>query len=177
MRPGAPRESGFSLVEIVAVVVVILVLLSIGVLAFRGAKRTTQYKAAASAAYTYADAIEAYMADNGQVPPALGSPEWPAGTREARVNGPINLMVRDPATNKPKRYARAAALEKVLDGLVDFGPNKAGAPPGAAAYITYSVSGGSYTLLVETLPVSPGEAVQTCVVTNATALPSGTMRC
>ncbi|MCB0878810.1 MAG: hypothetical protein KDC46_07500 [Thermoleophilia bacterium] len=171
------REDGFGVLEIVVVIVVIAILLAAAMSSFRGAKRTTYYQSATAAAFAYADAIEAYMADNGQVPPEIGSNAWPSSSRADLIAGPVNVMLQDPTTHQPRHYAKASSLEKVGDGLVDFGTASSSAVPTAAAYITYSTSGGTYQLLVETLPKASGDEVLRCVVTNGATVPSGVKRC
>lgn len=162
--------------EILAVLAIICVLMAIAISSFTGTKRTGHYKVATAAAVTYADAIEAYMADNGQVPPTLGSAVWPSGSKKQRIAGPLNLMLVDPS-GKPRRYMKQAAPEAFTNGSVDFGANKASAASTAQVYITYQVVGAEYRLLVETLPRSTDAPVLKCIVTNSASLPAGIERC
>lgn len=158
--------------ELAIVALIIAILLAMSVSMFRGSKRQTQHKAAQAAATTYAEAIEAYMADNGQVAPVMGSAAWPAATREQRIGGPVDSMLLQ--GGKPKPYLPRAAPEAVADGLVDLVAGSAAASAGTQAVIRYSSSGGTYTLRVE---MSAGSDKPPCVVTNAPAPPAGVSRC
>lgn len=169
------REAGFSLIEIMVVLMVVLVLVGLALMSGRGAKKAATFRLAQAAATTYAEAIEAYMADNGQVPPAMTGVAWPATPRDVRIGGPRDLMLKA-SDGSPKRYMPRAAPEAVSDGVVDLVPNGGAPIPGARAVISYSVVGSSYQLRVRTLP-APGEATMQCVVTNAPALPQGYARC
>lgn len=171
-----PEERGFSLVEIIVVLAIIAILLAIVSTQFRGSKRAAHYKVATSTAIGYADAIEAYMADNGQTPPVLGSTVWPNTSRAQRLGGPLNLMLVD-SKGQPRRYMKLKVPEAIQSGVVDFGTNKATAAANASAYITYQIVGAEYRLLVETLPRGSGSAPMKCVITNGTALPAGYKRC
>ena len=163
------------MVEIMAVVLIVLVLTTIAISSFRGTKRTTHYKVAQAAAHSYAEAIESYMADNGQRPPAMGGTEWPTGTRAQKIGGPVDVLLKTPSGG-PKRYMPRAAPEAVGDGLVDM--LRTGETPSAKAqaWITYSVSGSNYVLLV-TARQTGGDPMLQCGVTNGATLPSGVKRC
>lgn len=167
-RRRAP-EAGLGLIEIIVVLLIILVLTAIAISTFRSTKRTTQFKSAQAAAATYAEAIEAYMQDNGQTPPPLGGAAWPTTPRAALIGGPRDAMLRNP-DGSAKRYMPRAAPEAVSDGLVDFVRPGVAPSPAARATITYTMAGGTYTLHVRTVPV-PGEAILQCVVTNAPSPP------
>lgn len=157
------------MLEVVVVMTIIAILLGAMVSTFRGSKRSAHFKLASAAAASYADGIEAYMADNGQVPPVLGGAEWPAATMK---RGPVNLMLLQ--NGQPRPYL-ARSPEAVEDGIVGIGASPAG---GAAvrAFITYSVSGAQYSLLVETTATG-SDPVLRCVVTNAAQTPAGVQRC
>ncbi len=169
------RERGFSLIEMVVVVLIMALLMSFIVMKMTGAKRTTHYRVATSAAIAYAEAVESYMADNGQVPPALGSEGWPTTTRDDLVRGPVNTMLVE--SGKAKPYASKGMPEPVNDGLVDIGSSKSSAVADARAFITYTIVGDEYSFLVETIPNDPSEAVLSCVVTNSATPPAGVQRC
>jgi type II secretory pathway pseudopilin PulG len=158
----------------VIVVAIMVIILSIATLKFTGAKRATNFRVAASAAISYADAVEAYMADNGQVPPAIGGPGWPAGSRDDRIRGPVNAMLVE--GGRPKPYMKGVP-EPVGDGVVDMGTSRGSAAPDSRAYVTYTVTGNEYRFLVETIPVDSGDPVLRCVVSNAAATPAGVDRC
>jgi prepilin-type N-terminal cleavage/methylation domain-containing protein len=167
------REQGFTLIEIGVVMLIIAIMIAMSVIHFRGAKRATQYKTAQAAATTYAEAIEAYMADNGQQAPVMGSAAWPTGSREDRIGGPVDSMLLE--GGKPKRYMPRAAPEAVSDGMVDL-VAAGGSPAGSApAVIRYTSAGGTYTLRVEM--TEGADSTPPCVVTNAPNPPSGVQKC
>ena len=166
------REHGFTLVELSSVVFIIAILMVMSLTMFRSSKRATQHKTAQAAATTYAEAIEAYMADNGQQAPTIGSAAWPAGSRDQRIAGPVDAMMLQ--NGAPKRYMPRAAPEAVSDGLVDLVAGS-GAPTGSpAAVIRYSSAGGRYTLQVEMVEAG---STPPCVVTNNPSPPAGVARC
>jgi prepilin-type N-terminal cleavage/methylation domain-containing protein len=160
--PRRRSEGGFSLIELIVVVFIVLALIAIAMFAFRGSKRAAHFKTASAAAAQYSNAIEAYMADNGQTPPAVGSASWPSATA-----GPVDVMVGGPG-GKPYM---ASIPEAVSDGLVSFGSPSAD----AKASITYTVTGRTYQLVVNLVPA--GDPTQRCAITNGPSLPSGMTRC
>lgn len=167
------RERAFTMIELGIVMFIIAIMIAMSVIMFRGAKRTTQYKTAQAAATTYAEAIEAYMADNGQQAPTMGSAAWPAASREQRIGGPVDSMLLQ--GGQPKRYMPRAAPEAVSDGLVDLVAGGGAPAGGAPAVIRYTSAGGTYTLRVEMS--TPSSKTPVCVVTNAASPPAGVQRC
>lgn len=159
-RRGEPSERGVSLVEIIIVVAIIAILMAV-VVSMHGPKRTVNFKAAQGAAQTYGDAVEAFMADNGQTPPVVNSAAWPTDV----TKGPVDAM------QKNKRYMRSVP-EPVSDKRVQFvaGPMPAGSAITGTAAVAYTVaktpSGVKWYLHVRTHQAS-GEPALECVVTNA----------
>lgn len=170
----ARAERGFGVVELVVVLLIIAIVLGLLITTFRGSKRTSSYKVAQAAASNYVDAIEAYMADNGQTPPTVGSTAWPATPRSEFLRGPVDALLRTPnGTAKP--YLRTVP-EAVSSGRVDFLTTGAVPAPNAQATITYSTTASAYTLLVRAIAISD-EPPLVCAFTNAPTLPAGTERC
>ncbi len=171
-RPRRP-EAGFTLIEMMVVLLIVVVLIALAVSSMRGAKRTGLFRASQAAAHSYAEAVESYMADNGQTPPVLGGPDWPAEPWTVRIGGPRDPMLQN------KRYLSSAAPEAVSDGRVDLiSATGAGSTPipEAQATITYARTPSNYTFTVRTLGES-GAPVLSCVITNSTTIPSGSQRC
>lgn len=163
-------EDGIGLIEIIVVVIIILLLGSIAMLTTRSTKAAARMKAATAAATSYGEAIESYMADNGQTPPALGTAAWPTATPTQRRAGPL-----DPLMAPPKPYI-SHAPEAVSDGIVDIGANRSIADPNTRIFITYTTTATGYRLQVDQIgPDADPKA--SCVVTNITPLPSGQRAC
>jgi prepilin-type N-terminal cleavage/methylation domain-containing protein len=134
----ARAQQGFTLVEIIVVIIIMLVLMGLMVTKFQSSREATYRKAAIAVALSYKDAIDAYMADNGQKPPRIGQAEWPNTTR-----GPVDRMLRGPSGGF-QAYMKSVP-EQVSDGLVSF----QGSPTTARADVSYRTSGpGQYTLTV-----------------------------
>lgn len=148
------------------VMFIIGILISLAAISFNSSKKSAQFKTAAGAAAAYSGAIEAYMADNGQTPPGLGSAAWPTA-----VNGPVDAMVVAPGGG-PKPYL-SKIPEAVNDGVVSIGTGTA-ATGGSRAMITYRVVGRTYELLVN---MSPADPARRCAITNGATMPAGYTRC
>ena len=72
------REAGFTLVEIVVVLLIMGVLMAILAGAGRSSSHATATQAAVSVARSYGDAIEAFSDEHGGRAPLPGSEDWPA---------------------------------------------------------------------------------------------------
>ncbi|MBC7644368.1 MAG: prepilin-type N-terminal cleavage/methylation domain-containing protein [Thermoleophilia bacterium] len=158
-----PCEDGFTLVELLVVLVIIAILMAVAVMSFTGAKKTSYHRNAIAAAESYRDAVDAYMADNGNVAPALGSAAWSAASA-----GPVDALVQ----NKP--YIRTTP-EAISDGNVSIGAPGGRAAPGTRAFIAYTSSGSTYSFRVSAVAVGTSTPLATgpaCVITNA-AMPAG----
>jgi prepilin-type N-terminal cleavage/methylation domain-containing protein len=154
-------EDGFGLLELIVVLVIVAILLAIAVGSFRGTKRTTHFKSAQSAATSYAEAVEAYMQDNGQRVPKPGGAEWPE-----LANGPVNSMLKPSA--RGYNYMPHKGPEAVQGGSVAFvSGSLSTAKPGITpqATIQYTGSGSAYTFTVRATG-SSSDTVLECVVTN-----------
>ncbi|MCW2923067.1 MAG: hypothetical protein JWM98_471 [Thermoleophilia bacterium] len=159
------------MLELVVVMIIVAILMAIAVSSFGGAKKSSAFKAGSSAAASYAEAVEAYMADNGQVPPAIGSAAWPSGGADL-LAGPRDVMLQGP-DGRPKPYLAKGVPEAVQNGTVSFGASPAST---AQASVAYAVSGSTYTLTVTSTRPGDGAPLK-CVVTNGASMPAGARRC
>lgn len=108
--PGArpARESGFSVLELIIAIAIMLILLAAAASQFIGAKKSSYAAEAKSAGSAYTQAISQYQADNANMNP-------PSMTKQ----GPMDLL--------KKPYMRSIP-DGVAGGRVGFSPNCA--PPG-----------------------------------------------
>lgn len=169
------RERGVGLVEIVVVLMILAVIIGLFATTFTGSKRTTDFKLAQGAASSYAEAIESYMADNGQTPPAVGSPAWAATPRDRFLRGPVDVLLRG-GDGQPRPYLRSVP-EPITNDRIDLFASGGSPASTARASIEYSTNGASYLLLVRTIALSSGDPVLECAFTNAPAPPAGVQRC
>lgn len=158
----ASSEPAITLIEILIVMLIMAIMMGFAVSKFSGAKTTAQRKAGISVALQYKDAIDAFMADNGQQPPAIGVwNEWPAPV----TRGPVDRLLRAPGGGAGfARYVKNIP-EPVSDGLVSFQGSASSAP----VQVTYNgaVGPGRYTLTV----VTPKLPSSTCVISNGQLTP------
>lgn len=161
-------ERAFTLVELIVALLIIAILLGLAITQLRGSKQTTYFKTASAVALTYSDAIEAYMADNGQRVPRPGvAGEWPNVKQ-----GPVDALRLAPGGGK-RPYLRSVP-EPVSSGLVRvFGSSGTGSP---RATVTLQTPGGAasgtYRLVVSTTTAP----ILRCVVSNR-ALRAGDKAC
>jgi prepilin-type N-terminal cleavage/methylation domain-containing protein len=88
MHARTPSERGFTLVEILVVMTIILVISGLAMFGIRGARTSGGKLETSAAARRYGDAIDRYQLEHGRQLPviAAGSTSWPS----AKVNqGPI----------------------------------------------------------------------------------------
>jgi general secretion pathway protein G len=78
-RPAVPRSAGFTLVEILIVVVILGVLAAVVIPQFASATQDTRKTAFAQDLRIFKDALLRYELDNDQMPPDGGSGAVPAG--------------------------------------------------------------------------------------------------
>lgn len=93
LRPPRPRRGGFTLVEIMIVVVIIGLLAAMAIPAFRRVRESAQNARFVSDLRTFSQAFETYSLRNGAWPPNAGTGVVPAG-----MSGELN----DGAWSTPK---------------------------------------------------------------------------
>jgi prepilin-type N-terminal cleavage/methylation domain-containing protein len=161
-------EQGYTLIEMLVVILIIAIILAMLISTFRGTKKTTFSKTAQATAFAYQQAIDAYMADNGQRAPVVGQTEWPVQDR-----GPVDPMF----SSKP--YMKSTP-EHVSGGMVDFKTPNQQIDYNAEAVVNYIIdpsNPGLYTLEVWVLQGSDGSKQLDCIVTNRGQLKPGERKC
>lgn len=159
------RQDGFTLVELVIVLVILGILMGIAIPQFLGSKKTALRREAAAAGATYRNAITSYQRQNmGRSPQAPGSADWTIPAK-----GPIN---RTDPTNPS--YLANGVPTAVQGGRIAVLAGPAGAaPPPAKFGVFYQfdpVVRGGYTLVVTAADGSvicdgssnPGPEVERC---------------
>jgi prepilin-type N-terminal cleavage/methylation domain-containing protein len=106
MNRDRSAERGFTLVEIIVVLVIVAILMAIILPSFGGAKHTSDHQMLVTAAQDYADAVESFRLDHDGLVPQT-SADWPADAARA-VLGPV-----DSITGKP--YMHRGAPTGVTD--------------------------------------------------------------
>ena len=92
-------KSGFTIVELLIVIVVIAILAAITVVAYNGIQTRAENTKTIQAVAQYVKAIHGYAAINGNYPIETGYPcLGPIGTACGRISGPTNCLGTGPAT-------------------------------------------------------------------------------
>lgn len=166
------RESGYSLVELLVVLLILGILLGMIISTFRGPKRAVYYKSAISATFLYADAVEAYMADNGQRAPSMLDTSWARHAKYGYDRGPQDLMLVN-------TFYMRQVPELVQDGAIDLVPQGQAPNKDSQFKIEYSATPatGQYTFRVSPVVPEKDSKQLTCVVTNRPATTQGERRC
>ncbi len=161
-RVGTRRaESGVSLVEIVAVVLITAILLSLSWNAVRSSRATGRTLSALAAAHAYGNAIDLFARDHkGRYPAGPGTADWP-------TNGP-NGVGGGPAADVlgQRRYYLRSLPEAIENGSVTFNGS------GGARLSYRQVGGGDGYELMLTIEGRPP-----CVVRGGDAGPPSANAC
>jgi len=175
-----PPEQGFTLVEILIVMVIVAILMIAAIPAYNAAKRTARYKDTVAAASSYRQAISSFQLDNGNLVPraAIVPAVWPAGA--TFPYGPKNIL--------GKYYMRSGAPSEVAHktlrvyGAAGTSSVTTGTPPAGALATEVSAvqiafpSPITFQIGVWTRKNSTTAWVLRCVQAN-TPLPPGTTAC
>lgn len=152
-------EAGFTLIELVVVMVIVAILMAIAVPSFRGGRKATDHKALVAAAQSYREAIEAFRLDHGGRVP-FQTADW---------SNTVGLGPVDDLTTKP--YMRAGVPDVVASGKVAIAGMGAGQSSTSGLGIRYravAAAGGArtgYELLVTDTNYDSGTSAM-CVITN-----------
>lgn len=87
-------EAGFTLVELMVVLVIVCILIGVSIPMFNGARQSSNIKAVVSSSAVYRAAIAQFRLDHANRVPILGSPDWPAATDDERRLGPRDMLGR-----------------------------------------------------------------------------------
>ncbi|MCW2955556.1 MAG: hypothetical protein JWO69_425 [Thermoleophilia bacterium] len=121
-RPHRAGADGFTLIEVIIVMVILAIMLTITIGAFRSGRDSSSTSKVVAAGTSYADAIEQFGTDaRGRYPEGIGSQDWPVATE-----GPRSALARGNG-----RYLRSIP-EAVQDKLVGVG---AAGPDGHLLYV------------------------------------------
>lgn len=104
-RPHRRDEDAFTQVEMLAAIVILCILMSIGFVLYKSAKKAALVKQARIATTTYGTAVASFKLSNANMAPRFGSADWPTA-----INGPINTL-----TGKP--YIKGGVPQAVTVGL------------------------------------------------------------
>jgi prepilin-type N-terminal cleavage/methylation domain-containing protein len=144
-RPQAARtDSGFTLIEVIIVVVIVGILLGIFMFTMGSGKRAGAHSQAVTVAKSYQEAVEQFQSDHGgRVPKSIGDVEdWPVAEK-----GPVLTW----GTEK-RPYLKSGPPEAVSDKTVGVGDASVG-----NAYITYEATPAGDTPTSYTITVFSGK--------------------
>lgn len=123
------RVDGFSTIEMTAVVVVIVLLMSFAFMGFRSTRVSAERNRAKSAARAYDAAVREFMLDNANMPPVLtDSTQWATPA----LLGPIDINLDKPLMGSPPDGVGAAGTAPISMSDADVAPSGEG-----RAHITY----------------------------------------
>ncbi|MCB0878233.1 MAG: type II secretion system protein [Thermoleophilia bacterium] len=130
------RDSAFTVIEIMVVLLIVAVLMSIAIVGFGGARHESRRGLVRTAAQSYAESIDAFALDHAGRVPRFGTADWPVAT-----SGPVkpNTVSASGST-----YLGTAVPDPVAGGNVDVtatSPTGGGVPPksGILGSIVYLV--------------------------------------
>lgn len=168
-------ERGFTLIELIIVMVVLVIIMAIAIPTFIGQRRDAVRSGFRDGAKSYVTAIEAFRLDNaGKVPKFGDVNQWPNGAQAA--TGPVNRLIpeKDPSTNATQRrhwYMHEGVPDSMVSQKGTIDDQVAVTGPNAMPHIQYIAlpDGMHYTLVVTTkdgaacfLGEDPGTGAEPC---------------
>lgn len=153
--PHARRlEDGWSLIEVVVVLVIVAVLIALGMAGISSSRSSGQLLSATSAANAYANALDGFARDHrGRYPANVGSADWSTPASKGPVSGLLGSTTP---------YLKTVP-ESVQDGSITFGTLASGPS------ITYTqLGGGTGYELVVTVPKRPTCSIRGGDTTSST---------
>ena len=156
---GSGSERGFTLIEVVIVLVISAVMLAMAVLTMDSDQSTAKRADAVAAARVLADAIEDFRKDHGGRPPAIGTSDWPSAPAKLR-RGPVN-------TYTGRAYQRKRTISALESGVAVVAAGSTVAPAPVRFTLQYNRSaagsrpGGWYIVVVDRLA-----KIRSCHVTG-----------
>lgn len=144
-------RSGFTIVELLIVIVVIAILAAISIVAYSGIQQRARDSQRTNDIATLQKALEMYHADNGGYPTCLGATYQPGGTRSACSSGDAAFI----SALSPK-YLTTVPKDPINSGESTykyvFGSKKNGA-------VTYSATADDNYVLIASIESKGGPYV------------------
>ncbi len=103
------REGGFSLVELMVVMLIIAIISGVAFMSVRGARTSGGRAEAVGAATRYADAIDRFQQEHGRRLPVIGTPTWPTA-----VAGPVHRLVMGAAAPVVRPYLKGGGPPEIM---------------------------------------------------------------
>jgi len=143
---GRRSEAGFTIIEILVVMIIMGALAAIVISSFRGTRSAVNSRTVIAVATTYATGIRAFQLDHGnRVPNPAVARDWPRG---AAAGNPLHD--RGPLDELGRHYLRNGAPEPMQSGTSVLIDSASAIPAGGGlldSYIRYErVSETAYTL-------------------------------
>ena len=162
-RPLAMRSDGFTLIELVMVMIILAILIAMSMPYLLGSKNAVRFKSTVTAARAYDDAVSAYKLQNRDRNPVEGTAQW------AGNEGPIDVL------NRP--YLRGGVPETVDSRQVKLDFGTAGPPTGNyhGQVVYRRFDNFQYAFLVRVK--EKGTWKDKCTVSNVSSPPLGVPAC
>lgn len=184
VQPCCTEQYGFTLTEVIVVMVVMAILMAAALSSFRGPKESANRKMLSSAAQTYATAIDGFKRDHASRAPVVsGGPaadrtvDWSSNTPGSLKNGPMDSDI-DPITEKRALYIKgglpdAVSANRVVIRSADYPAKLEGNTVGALSYISGAPAApNEYALVAFARKVGSDDAAMFCFAGSRDVLDS-----